>query len=163
MEKSFAKKTHRKIETLPDREKKAAKGRKSREAEEQTQEEIEKPPEDSDDEIEDDSDVNNEDDEDEEDTEEGKKTKNAKKQAALLAEQSLCELTSKIIFAVVGGAIKDDKLVKDHLLLNRSKLGKNYSVLVGYIEEKKKKAPAKAKGGKKSEKKGEKKGQECCV
>ena len=150
-EKSFARKTRRKIDTLADKDKKSGKGRAARnEMEEQTQEEIEKPPEDSDDEGEDGSDVEAEEDDDDEDvTKEGQKSKNAKKQAALLAEQSLCELTSKIIFAVVGGAIKDDKAVKDHLLLNRSKLGKNYSVLVGYLEEKKKKPQSKAKSGKK--------------
>ena len=153
-EKSFARKTHRKIEAIIEKKGKS-KGRKVRDdTEEQTQEEIEKPPEDSDDER-DASDAEDGDDEDDdEDTQEGKKGKNGKKQAALLVEQSLCELTSKIIFAVVGGAIKDEKDVKYRLLLNRTKLGKNFSMLVGYLDEKKKKAPSsKAKAAKKGEKK----------
>lgn len=157
MEKSFARKTHRKIETVSEKPK-TGKGKKAqRQEEEQTQEEIEKPPEDSDDEGQD-SDVDEDnDDEDEEDVGGKGSSKNAKKQAALLAEQSLCELTSKIIFAVVGGAIQDEKGVKDRILLNKAKLGKNFSVLVGYVEEKKKK-PAPKKGGKKPA--GEKKGKE---
>ncbi|KAK4935103.1 cohesin complex subunit [Elasticomyces elasticus] len=125
LEKSFAKKTRRKIETSDKR--------KSKDAVQDDEEDIEKPPEDSDDEAED-SDL---DEEDDEDGLEGA-GKGAKKQAALLAEQNLCELTSKIIFALVGGAIKDDK-VKQRLMLNRTKLGKNYSTLLSYLDDKKEK------------------------
>jgi cohesin complex subunit SA-1/2 len=152
IEKSFAKRTHRKIEIISVEGKKSGKGNKVV-GEGQTQEEIERPPEDSEDDEARDSDADEGNESVDEDTEEGKKSKNTKKQAALLAEQSLCELTSKVIFAVLGGAIKDDKGVKQRLLLNRSKLGKNYSTLVGYLESNKKtkkgKAPAK-KAGKKA-------------
>ncbi|KAJ9613482.1 cohesin complex subunit [Cladophialophora chaetospira] len=160
-EKSFARKTHRKIETMSEKSK-TAKGKKARhEEEEQTQEEIEKPPEDSDEEAEN-SDVEEEDDDDaDEDETAGKGSKNAKKQAALLAEQSLCELTSKLIFAIVGGAIRDEKALRDRVLLNRTKLGKNFTALVAYLDEKKKpakKASSKAKGKKSaSDKKGDSK------
>ncbi|OCT44867.1 hypothetical protein CLCR_05374 [Cladophialophora carrionii] len=152
-EKSFARKTHRKIETVSGKEKKSSRGKKTAEAE-PTQEEIERPPEDSEDDEARDSGADEDDDGSaDEDTEEGNlKSKNAKKQAALLAEQSLCELTSKIIFAILGGAIKEEKDVRQRLLLNRSKLGKNYSVLVGYLESNKKNKKASAKKtGKKAE------------
>ncbi|KIW60423.1 hypothetical protein PV05_00639 [Exophiala xenobiotica] len=141
LEKSFARKTHRKILSSSEKKKGAA-------ATDEDEEDIEKPPEDSEDENED-SDM---DDEDEEPGGSGGGGKNAKKQAALLAEQNLCELTSKIIFAIVGGAVKDER-VKKGVLLNRNKLGKNYAALVAYLDEKKQKQPsgAKAKGKKPSE------------
>ncbi|KAK5331906.1 cohesin complex subunit [Exophiala xenobiotica] len=142
LEKSFARKTHRKIVSSSEKKKGAA-------ATDEDEEDIEKPPEDSEDENED-SDV---DDEDEEPAGSGAGGKNAKKQAALLAEQNLCELTSKIIFAIVGGAVKDER-VKKRVLLNRNKLGKNYAALVAYLDEKKQKqsgSGAKAKGKKPSE------------
>jgi cohesin complex subunit SA-1/2 len=131
MERSFAKQTRRKIET-PKQKARAA-------THEEEEEDIEKPPEDSDDEGED------SDDDDEADTNQAGDSKSRKKQAALVAEQHLCELTSKIIFAVVGGAVKDDA-VKRRLMLNRTKLGKNYSTLLGYLDEKKPKPKPKPKG-----------------
>ncbi|KAJ9639118.1 uncharacterized protein PV06_07329 [Exophiala oligosperma] len=138
MERSFAKRTNRKIET--GREKKHRAGARA----DEDDEDIEKPPEDSDEEAEqesdDDDDDDNDDDEDGDTT--GRGGKRAKKQAALLAEQGLCELTSKILFAIVGGAIKDDS-VKRRVLLNRTKLGKNYAALVAYLDDKKQ---PKAKG-----------------
>ncbi|KIW64169.1 hypothetical protein PV04_09122 [Phialophora macrospora] len=138
IEKSFAKRTHRKIEIIGGEEKKSGKATKTI-GEGQTQEEIERPPEDSEDDEARDSDAEEGHESEDEDTEEGKKSKNTKKQAALLAEQSLCELTSKIIFAIWGKAIKDEKGIKQRLLLNRNKLGKNYSAIVGYLESNKKK------------------------
>ncbi|KIW98109.1 uncharacterized protein Z519_01693 [Cladophialophora bantiana CBS 173.52] len=133
MEQSFARQTHRKIESIS--EKRRSKGSTGRD--EEDEDDIEKPPEDSDDER---DDLDDEEDEGDEDDDEVKKSKNAKKQAALLAEQKLCELTSKIIFILVGGAIRDETAVRERLTLNRTKLGKNYSVLVGYLDEKKKSA-----------------------
>ncbi|KIY01342.1 uncharacterized protein Z520_02894 [Fonsecaea multimorphosa CBS 102226] len=141
MEQSFAKKTHRKIESVSGKRKSKDSGGRN----EDDEDDIEKPPEDSDEERDDSNDEEDEDEAGEDD--EGKKGRSAKKQAALLAEQKLCELTSKIIFTLVGGTIRAEKAVKERLMLNRTKLGKNYSVLVGYLEEKKKPA-AKRKGGK---------------
>ncbi|KAL2426242.1 Cohesin subunit psc3 [Exophiala dermatitidis] len=141
LEKSFARKTRRKIETSDRHDKKKA--RHADTPPEETQEEIEKPPEDSDDEADDDdSDSGDEDDGDEA----AAGGRSAKKQAALLAEQHLCELTSKIIFALVGGAIKesDAETVKHRLMLNRTKLGKNYSTLLSYLDEKKEKKQRKS-------------------
>lgn len=128
LEKSFAQKTRRKIE-LADR-----KGKNKDKTHVEEEEDIEKPPEDSEDEA---AGSDAEDDESEDD--EGGNVpegKSAKKQAALLAEQNLCELTSKIIFTLVGGAIKDGS-VKKRLLLNRTKLGKNYTALLAYLDGKK--------------------------
>lgn len=134
LEKSFAKKTHRKIESI---EKTKARDAPREEAED----DIEKPPEDSEDEA-GNSDAQDEDGDDDEDVlDGGMGGRSAKKQAALLAEQNLCELTSKIIFAIVGGAIKDES-VKQRLMLNRTKLGKNYSSLLSYMEEKKSRSTA---------------------
>jgi cohesin complex subunit SA-1/2 len=147
MEHSFARKTHRKIESSTST-KAGKKGKKSREEEkEPTQEEIEAPPEDSDDE---DNNVDSDLDENVSSDDEGDlvgKGKNARRQAALLSEQGLCELTSKIIFAVVGGSFGEEngkaREVRERLMLNRSKLGKNYSVLVGYLDDKKASKPKK--------------------
>ncbi|KEF55428.1 uncharacterized protein A1O9_08178 [Exophiala aquamarina CBS 119918] len=132
LEKSFAKKTRRKIE-LAD---KKGKGKDKEHVEE---EDIEKPPEDSDDEGA--GSGAEADDSDEGDADTVPEGRSAKKQAALLAEQNLCEITSKIIFAVVGGAIKD-RQVKTRLLLNRTKLGKNYTALLAYLDDKKEKKKA---------------------
>jgi cohesin complex subunit SA-1/2 len=148
MEKSFARKTQRKIDSATTKGKKG--GKKAREEEEPTQEEIEAPPQDSDDE-----DLNSDNDNDDlssdDEQDDVRKGRNAKRQAALLAEQALCELTSKIIFAVVGESFGTEKgkEVRERLMLNRSKLGKNYSVLIGYLEEKKSTSSKskKSKGG----------------
>lgn len=129
IEKSFAKKTRRKIQTSEKLKSKHGEGA-------EVEEDFEKPPEDSDEEG-NDSDALDEDSDD--DIAEGG-GRSAKKQAALLAEQNLCELTSKIIFAILGGAIRDAK-VKQRLMLNRTKLGKSYSTLLTYLDEKKEKKP----------------------
>lgn len=146
LEKSFAKKTHRKIELAHKKNKGRDAGR------EEEEEDIEKPPEDSDDEA-----AGSDAEDDESDDDGGGEVvqgKSAKKQAALLAEQNLCEVTSKIIFAIVGGAIKDGQ-VKTRLLLNRTKLGKNYTALLAYLDEKKEKKKAGAAAPKGADKKGE--------
>lgn len=131
LEKSFARKTRRKIETSDKHRAKAS-------TPQETQEDIEKPPEDSEDEAEDSDAEDGDDDHEDNDDEVLGAGRSAKKQAALLAEQHLCELTSKIIFALVGGAITDDQ-VRARLMLNRTKLGKNYATLLSYLDEKKEK------------------------
>ena len=71
-------------------------------------------------------------------------SKDLKRKAALLAEQSLCDLTAKIVTAVIAGIF--DNKVKTLLLRNRFKLGPNYKELVGYLDDKKdKKAMAASK------------------
>ena len=144
MEKALARKTNRKIE-LPSEKAKKQNRKGTVEREEETQEEIEKPPEDSDDED------NDSDDEDEvDDGDEGVEGgKEAKKQAALLAEQSLCEMGSKIVLAVIAGVVPegDKKVVRERLQVNRGKLGKSYMQVIAYLDEKKEKG--KKKGGEK--------------
>ncbi|OAG42450.1 hypothetical protein AYO21_03326 [Fonsecaea monophora] len=147
MEQSFAKKTHRKVESSGNRKSGGLGGRNE---EDEDEDDVEKPPEDSDEE-QDNSDDEADEDEVEED-EGGQRSRSAKKQAALLLENSFCQLTSKIIFALVGGVVRDEKAVRERLLLNRTKLGKNYSTILGYLDEKKK--LAKRKGGKAISEKG---------
>jgi cohesin complex subunit SA-1/2 len=55
----------------------------------------------------------------------------AKKQAVLLVEQRLCDVTGKIVLAVIGRAIADGERVKERLMRNRFRLGPNYKEVVG--------------------------------
>jgi len=73
--------------------------------------------------------------------------KEAKKQALLVAEKRLCEVTGKIVLAVIGRVVEDREKVKERLMRNRSRLGSNYKEVVAYLEEKK---HTKFKGGAKS-------------
>jgi cohesin complex subunit SA-1/2 len=93
----------------------------------------------------DDENLNNEDDVDDDDAVDG--GKEAKKQAVLVAEQRLCDVTGKIVLAVIGRVVEEGQRVKERLARNKLRLGSNYKEVVGYLEEKK---PAKAKGGAKS-------------
>ncbi|RMZ85609.1 hypothetical protein DV737_g548, partial [Chaetothyriales sp. CBS 132003] len=54
-----------------------------------------------------------------------------RREAALLAEQALCELTSKLVLACFGGVIdgKTRDEVKARLRVNRTKLGKSYAAV----------------------------------
>ena len=140
MEKALARKTGRKIELSET--KNGKKGRKGTvEREEETQEEIEKPPEDSDDDGEASEDGESSDDGDEA-VEGGRE---AKKQAALMAEQALCEMGSKIVLATIAGVVPDKQAVKKRLQLNRGKLGKSYGQVIAYLDEKKERKKSKAK------------------
>ncbi|KAJ9654377.1 cohesin complex subunit [Neophaeococcomyces mojaviensis] len=71
----------------------------------------------------------------------------AKKKAILVAETSLCELTAKIVLAVLAGIVSEGNEVRKRLQLNRGKLGKSYSQVIAYLDDKK----AAAKGGKKGQ------------
>jgi cohesin complex subunit SA-1/2 len=144
MEKALAKKTGRKIDTAADKDKKKNGRKDTVEHEEETQEEIEKPPEDSDDEDALDSDDDESADDGAEEVE--GRGREAKKQAALLAEQALCELASKIVLAVIAGVVPDRESAKARLQINRTKLGKSYGQVVAYLDEKKEKGKKKAAG-----------------
>ena len=69
--------------------------------------------------------------------------------AALLAEQKLCELTGKIVLAIiarvldVSGPLKGK--MKERLGRNKAKLGQNYKEVIAYLDEPKAKASHKAK------------------
>lgn len=155
LEKSFARKTGRKIlehkkkRKLPNERQGSRAGTAEAEAEARaTQEAIEKLPEDSDSENESDSDNDDDRAGSEDDgeaptgTQEGSSGREAKKQAALLAEQGLCEVTSKVVLALIGGVVVGNKEeeVKERLYLNKAKLGKSYAGVVGYLDEKKDKS-----------------------
>ena len=143
MEKALARKTGRKIEVSDT--KKEKKGRKSTvERQEETQEEIEKPPEDSDDEN------AGSDDEEGESADDGDEAiegggREAKKQAALYAEQALCEMGSKIVLAWIAGVVpvEEREGIRKRLQVNRGKLGKSWGMVVGYLDEKKEKGKGK--------------------
>lgn len=112
-------------------------------------EDIERPPEDSDDEDIDaatharasDADESSDDgDEVVSDSEEGLPSKDAKRKAVLVAETSLCELTAKIVLALLARVVPNAKEVKARLQVNRTKLGKSYTQVIAYADDKKEKA-----------------------
>jgi cohesin complex subunit SA-1/2 len=70
----------------------------------------------------------------------------ANKAAVLLAEQSLCEFTGKLVLANVA-AVMDPKH-KERLARNRLKLGSNYKEVLAYLEEPREKKSRKASGRK---------------
>lgn len=140
-EKSFARKSNRKItESKKAGKIGASRGGTEEPTAEQTQEEIEKPPEDSDDELDSSEEGSSSEDDGEADTGADGGGREAKRQAVLLAEQGLCEVASKIVLAVIGGVVQgkaEEKKVRERLALNRSKLGKSYAGVVAYLDEKK--------------------------
>jgi len=75
-----------------------------------------------------------------------------RQRAGLLAEQKLCELTGKIVLAIIArvldasGPLKGK--MKERLGRNKVKLGQNYKEVVAYLDEPKAKATHKAKGKK---------------
>ncbi|KPI38374.1 Cohesin subunit psc3 [Cyphellophora attinorum] len=153
LEKSFARKTSRKI--LEHKNPKSRRGGSRAgttdvdgddDEREATQAEIERPPDASDDE-EEDSDADSSSGADDEDAEPSIQEgggKEAKKQRALIAEQKLCEVSSKIVLALLGGVIGNKVAVgvKEAIQLNRTKLGKSYAEVVKFLDEKKDKKTA---------------------
>ena len=59
--------------------------------------------------------------------------KEAKQLATLLAEQRLCELTGKIVTAVIGGIMSPDR-ARPRLERNRLRLGPNYKEVCAYFD-----------------------------
>ncbi|KAJ9406059.1 hypothetical protein DTO045G8_6167 [Paecilomyces variotii] len=53
--------------------------------------------------------------------------------ASVLAEQKLCELTGKIVLAMVGHVI-DSRQYKQRLLKNRTRLGHNYKEVLAFLD-----------------------------
>ncbi|KAH9826573.1 STAG domain [Teratosphaeria destructans] len=72
---------------------------------------------------------------------------------ALLAEQSLCAFTGKIVHAYLGGILPNEAQVRKRLERNKSRLGQNFKEVLNYLDlnamakkqkgKSKKKAPAK--------------------
>ena len=139
MERIFAKKSKRTLESASDDD----------------------PPEDPESEPEDSSDEEDDDDEDEQ-----ARRSRHRKQELLLYEKRLCELTGKIVLAIVGRVLDSSGpkkgSLRKRLLRNKSRLGANFKEVVGYLDEPKPKkshkakaktpvkGPTKAKGGEKS-------------
>ncbi|EAW14467.1 cohesin subunit IRR1 [Aspergillus clavatus NRRL 1] len=93
------------------------------------------------------------DDEDEEGPE-GELIANERLRSTILAEQRLCELTGKIVLAIIGRIIDasgpDRGQLKDRLLRDRSRLGQNYREVLAFLDERKPKVvgprPSRSKG-----------------
>ena len=80
-----------------------------------------------------------------------------KRTSVLLAEKSLCELTSKMVLAIIARVLdsegKSKGQLKERLLRNKTKLGANYKEVVAHLEApkpkpKRKTAPKRAAGKK---------------
>jgi cohesin complex subunit SA-1/2 len=91
--------------------------------------------------------------EDDEDEKDENFTDAERRAEALRAEQKLCELTGKLVLAILAGVIDCSGPLKGKLRAriqrNRAKLGPNFKEVVGYLDEPKAKASA---SGKKSHK-----------
>lgn len=74
------------------------------------------------------------------DLDEGLTSKDAEKKVVLVAETSLCELTAKIVLALLAKVLPQAKEVKARLQVNRTKLGKSYTQVIAYADDKKEKA-----------------------
>ncbi|EME85893.1 uncharacterized protein MYCFIDRAFT_81862 [Pseudocercospora fijiensis CIRAD86] len=90
------------------------------------------------------------DDEDDADTQASQQARDARLAKPLIAEQKLCQLTSKIIHALIAGVIEDQSTRK-RLVRNKTKLGANFKAVLEYLnastlEKKQAKAKAKSKG-----------------
>lgn len=89
-----------------------------------------------------------------EDEEDGEDAEQERRKASLMCEQRLCELTGKIVLAILAGVLDAQGTqkgkMKERLNRNRGRLGPNFKEVVAYLDEKKakkttKKPPAKGK------------------
>ncbi|KXT07283.1 hypothetical protein AC578_2384 [Pseudocercospora eumusae] len=88
-----------------------------------------------------------EDDEDDPETQASQQARDARLAKPLIAEQKLCELTSKIIHALIAGVI-EDQTTRKRLMRNKTKLGPNFKAVLEYLNAsslEKKQAKVKAK------------------
>jgi cohesin complex subunit SA-1/2 len=90
-----------------------------------------------------DSDDEDDSDEEPEDLVEADHDKEGRKRATVQLERDLCELTGKLVLAIVGGIL--DQKIKEALLRNRTKLGRDYAAVVAYLDHGKKGAKGKGK------------------
>lgn len=97
------------------------------------------------------------DDEDEEQDKQKKKqadkneaATNERTRASMVAEQRLCELTGKLVLAIIGRVIDASGSkrgsLKKRLLRNKSVLGQNYREVLSYMEERKPRSAPRSKG-----------------
>ena len=59
--------------------------------------------------------------------------RDARQKKSLLAEQRLCQLTSKLIYAVAAGVI-DDRATRKRLERNKTRLGPNFKEVLAYLD-----------------------------
>lgn len=103
------------------------------------------------------SDIEDDQSEEEEDAAaEDESAANERLRATILAEQRLCELTGKMVLAIIGRVLdasgSQRGKVKQKLLKNKSRLGHNYKEVLSFLEERKPSAKAQTQSkGKQSE------------
>ncbi|KAJ5770353.1 uncharacterized protein N7511_002404 [Penicillium nucicola] len=104
----------------------------------------------------DDDPASEDEDEDEDETEnkaidEDETVRNERLRSSILAEQRLCEITGKLVLAIIARVIDASGskrgALKKRLLRNKTLLGQNYREVLSYLEDKKPRAaPSKGKG-----------------
>lgn len=91
------------------------------------------------------------DDENEDDDEDADENENDAKLSLLLAEQRLCELTGKIVLAIIGNVLDSSGSqagkLKKKLLKNKSRLGPNYKEVIAYLDDSKGESGVARRGG----------------
>jgi cohesin complex subunit SA-1/2 len=91
-----------------------------------------------------------------EDEDEDEDAENDDEAAALLAEQSLCELTGKIVLGIIARVIdcsgSSKGKLRDRLGRNKGKLGHNFKAVLAYLDEPKEKRAKKGEKDKAKEK-----------
>jgi cohesin complex subunit SA-1/2 len=89
-------------------------------------------------------------DEDEASDSEDEAVINERLRSSILAEQRLCELTGKLVLAIIGRVIdaagSKRGSLKKRLLRNKTSLGQNYREVLSYLEERKPRSAPRSKG-----------------
>ncbi|KAJ5897619.1 hypothetical protein N7504_007907 [Penicillium tannophilum] len=89
-------------------------------------------------------------DDDEGDDSEDEAVINERLRSSIIAEQRLCELTGKIVLAIIGRVIDASGSkrgsLKKRLLRNKTSLGQNYREVLSYMEERKPRSAPRSKG-----------------
>lgn len=91
-----------------------------------------------------DSDGEEDDEEEDDDPITADMDREGRKRTIILMERNLCELTSKIVLALVGEVMNGK--VKEALLRNRTRLGRDYAAVVAYLDVDKKGGKGEIKG-----------------
>lgn len=77
---------------------------------------------------------------------------NERLRSSILAEQRLCELTGKLVLAIIGRVMDASGskrgALKKRLLRNKTSLGQNYREVLSYLEERKPRSAPRSKGKK---------------
>ncbi|PLN77051.1 putative nuclear cohesin complex subunit [Aspergillus taichungensis] len=109
-----------------------------------------------------DSDLEKEPSDDEETGSEGESPSNQRLRTSIIAEQRLCELTGKIVLAIIGRILDNSGSqrgqLKQRLIRHKSHLGHNYREVLSFLEERKPKAAAASRSKSKQPARGGSKG-----